>query len=796
MKLPNYFPAITAQNGVRLAIIDLMPSVEEVTNNSPYSTQDHQILKSLLNQSGISSMACFMGYLCNYYVPKNKFSMNMPEGQLGLAELKRDLKKFNPTIIVLIHPDCLKYAGVGDFSIDKFRGSVFVGAEHTYFEGYRCIATYHPSQLKYDYTKLYKLRFDLIRAKEVGSLPEIPYVSRHMEVDLQFHQVLQRIEAIQSNSIISLDIEGTVDGGITCLSIATSKTHAFIVPFDLFDIPQTADLIVALRHKLSDHTIGVVLQNAMYDWFALAYCFAILIRNIHWDTMLSGWELYPEFPKGLDFMASIYTYEPYYKHERTINDRITHYTYCCKDSCVTFEIYERHRDLMNSAQHAHFIVNLKLLYVLCYMQLRGINYDVDAAKQKLEIINHKIYELQLRINTRAGRNININSPLQLKNFLYYDLALPKQHPPKKDGPGIDKSKLSTDINALLKLLLLNIHPVIAEIILFRNLTKLAQTLNMEYDDDNRMRASYNVVGTTTGRLSCQKSPTGRGGNLQTITKPLRDIYTADPNHYFFQVDLAGADGWTVAAHCAALGDRTMLDDYLAGIKPAQVIALMFLDGAEVSRLSRSELKLAVKKVKTPEYEWLYFTSKRVQHGTNYLLGIATMLDVIIKDSNKLLGHPIQITKATCKKLQDLYKLRYHGVKAWQSKTEFQIKQHGTLSSGSGHVRQFFGRRNDNKTLRDALAQEPQNNTTYVTNLAALNLWNDPGNRRSDNSLIIQPLHQVHDALLGQFPCDQEQWAISKLTSYFDIEIDIAGIPIKIPFEGEYGTDWKNRNKMI
>lgn len=791
MKFGNQFPQIQATYGERLAIIDLKPQTDEVSIGIPFSSQQYQILKSLLNQSGISSMACFYGYLCNYYVPDNKFSMAMPEAQISITELQRDLLKFNPTMVLILHPQVLRYAGI-DIPIDDFRGSLFFGGLGTIFENYRCIATHHPWSITSDYSRLYKLRFDVLRAVTYSRADEIPFVSRHMEVDLSFDKVLQRIEAIQSDSIISLDIEGYVDREITCLSIGTSPSHAFIVPFDLFSIEQTIALIIALRHKLADPTIGVVLQHAMYDWFALAYCFGILIYNIHWDTMLSGWELYAEFPKGLEFQTSIYTLEPYYKHERVINDKRTHYLYCCKDSCVTYEIFERHESMLSEEQRSHYYLNLKLLYILCYMQLRGIRYDIPKANEKLAIIKHKLYELQLRINQRAGKSVNINSPKQLNNLLYYEFCLPKQHPKKKTGNGFDKTKLTSNVNALLKLKLLEVHPIIGEILLYRALSKTGQALAMKYDPDLRMRAAYNAVGTTTGRLACYKSPTGRGGNLQTVTKPLRDLYLADDDHWLFQLDLAGADGWTVAAHCAAYGDPTMLDDYNYGIKPAQIIALMYLEGADVAKMSRAEIKDACKIVKQPQNDWLYFTSKRVQHGSNYLLGLATMLDVIVKDSYKLLGNPITITRDTCKRLQQLYFMRYYGVKIWHTRIEQQIKQHGFLTCASGHTRQFFGRRSDNKTLRDALAQEPQNNTTYVTNKAAINLWEDPDNRRHDNSLIIQPLHQVHDALIGQFPKHQTDWAVKKLTSYFNIPITIAGTTLTIPFEGAYGPNWKDQ----
>jgi hypothetical protein len=284
------------------------------------------------------------------------------------------------------------------------------------------------------------------------------------------------------------------------------------------------------------------------------------------------------------------------------------------------------------------------------------------------------------------------------------------------------------------------------------------------------------------------SPTGNGANLQTITKKLRGCYRADPGKMLFQCDLSGADGWTVAAWSNALGDSTMLDDYNSGIKPARTIAAMRTSGAHISRLSQLDLKAAIKSIDIPE--WLYFTCKRVQHGSNYELGDSTMSDVIMKDSWKLNGDPIYTSPSDCRLLKSLYKdHRYKGVKKWQDHTRDVLQRTGRIPSASGHTRPFFGRLQDHNTYRTALSQEPQINTSYVTNLALRNLWYDEENRDSRNHVIIEPLHQVHDALIGQFPIEKTEWALDKIRQYFNNQITIAKQPITIPFEGNYGPSW-------
>ena len=65
------------------------------------------------------------------------------------------------------------------------------------------------------------------------------------------------------------------------------------------------------------------------------------IRRIHTDTLLKAFAINPELPKGLAFLTSIYTREPFYKdegmYEGSYRDLLLG---CARDACVTFEIDE------------------------------------------------------------------------------------------------------------------------------------------------------------------------------------------------------------------------------------------------------------------------------------------------------------------------------------------------------------------------------------------------------------------------------------------------------------------------
>jgi hypothetical protein len=236
----------------------------------------------------------------------------------------------------------------------------------------------------------------------------------------------------------------------------------------------------------------------------------------------------------------------------------------------------------------------------------------------------------------------------------------------------------------------------------------------------------------------------------------------------------------------------MFDDLVFGLKPAKIIAVMY-NGVNVSRLTRPAIAEECKKV--DPNGWLYMACKRVYHGTDYLMGKLTMSNQILEDSWKYGEDPVYVPPSVCEDLQILTLQRYVGIQVWQRWVAEQLKLTRSLTHASGHIRRFFGRPNDHDTHKQALADEPQGNTTYATKLALWKCWQDSENHRPDGSLIIEPLHTVHDSMVGQFPCELVSWFTTKIYHYFDNPLWIAGERIVIPFEGAYGTSWHPKDGL-
>lgn len=855
----------------RIAIIGEAPGSDEEDHGYPFVGASGKFLNGILAEHRISRNHCFIGNVCQYRPPGNKisyFPWDSDEIQSGLVQLQSDLDAVSPNICVLLGNTALHAAKANTpllnrkgkaseddpdadakkypFKISSWRGSLFRGAlPNTPFFNRKCIGSLHPASVLREFSGYPLLKFDLLRAATESTSSDLVLPARELITTLDASDLIHLLNSWPSGQRCSVDIEGglphhLVNEGVKrdakkrrhlgwrCVALSARPSRAFAIAWWKFSEDDAARIMQALACLMFRVDVPKVLQNSLYDNFVLSYGWKMPVRNVVEDTMLKGWEVYSELRKGLSTQASIWTREPHWKDEEMYESSGENLAVgCCKDTAVTLEICEAQDSALSGASLVHYRTNVSMLNPLLYMELRGIRYDQESVKAKLSETQAEIQTLGEAISVAAGRDLRGErgslSSQRLAKCLYEEKSYPPQF--KKEG-GRKTDKFTTDIEALLSLRRkLPSDIFLSDILRHRHLEGLIETLNIKPDGDGRVRCGYNVVGTETGRLTCYTSPTGAGANLQTITKSLRYNYAADPGYDFFQCDLEGADGWTVAAHCARLGDRTMLDDYLAKMKPAKIIALLYYLGPIVNELDRESLKFhhdnSFPIVQKELGKWVYLGSKRVQHGSNYWMGIPTMIMNVVKDSFKESGDAIWLEHSVAAFLQRNYFGRYFGIADWHKWSESVLVSKGELVSASGQTRIFFGGRYGSRlhdTLKEFLAHEPQANTTYATNLAMLRLWSDPANRivkrvanhlwsgdgtyhyipeqdlnlynrLGPGALIVEPLHQVHDALCGQWPKFVNQWARPKVKEWFNNTLRIADMDIVIPFDGTWGPNW-------
>ena len=847
MPLSHKLPTLPHQS-CKLAIVGEFPSSDDSQSNDLFTDSGGKLLRAIIGQAKLSLDQCLLTNVIDFIPPRNDISnldWDSTEVQRGIAQCRSIIDAYRPNCILslgraplrMLRPD-LCYARKSEtvVPLDRWRGSVVESDWR-----YKTVFAFSPSYVLRAYSDMPYFKFDVARAVEQSRYPELRLQRRHGNILPSLNEVITFIQKIRQEKLpCSSDIEGWPDDtGVTCISICPDPYSGIVIPFwhngqNYWSEAEEAIVWTELASWLADPDCPKCFHNGFYESFVLAWKHRCVICNWRDDTMLKFWELYPELEKNLGVVNSFCTLEPYYKDDRKSSDHRVKLEYNFKDSAVTDEA---NRTLEASLQavpqsYNHYRFNIRVAPAINYLNLRGCRLDRDKLSQHVSRATAELGDLQLQIDnklvadaaaagilTRKRKSdpltFNVKSTTQKQWLLYTHLGY---KPSGRWGP-------VTDEETLLRYYAKHREPVLRTVIqAVRKRTRLQDLAKLICDTDGRIRTSLDIVGTNTGRSSSRESmamrPTGEadgswentGTNLQNVTKDIRDVFVPDSDVYdFWQFDLRGADAWTVGADLAALGFPTMLDDMLAGIKPAKVLMALLAEyeagrnPATINQLDRQALKAHLDSIVIPDPgvkddqgrpgDWKYDVCKKVQHGTNYDAKPDTIAALVFADSDGL----VDLTKRDAEIYQYLYKLRYHPEErnAWIRRT---LSAQGYLSTACGIRRKFFGIRNpydiDDEIIRQASAFEPQANTTYCTNQALANLWYDPENRSSRGWLHCDPLLQIHDALAGQNHSGARQWAHGKLRGYFNTKLTIHGIEVQIPVDGGWGSNWQDTKKKL
>ncbi len=206
-------------------------------------------------------------------------------------------------------------------------------------------------------------------------------------------------------------------------------------------------------------------------------------------------------------------------------------------------------------------IELPIMPAIEEMEKTGIILDVKKMNA-LSVEGHKeLSGIEKNIYKHAGREFNINSPKQLGEVIFDELKI---------GEGSGKKLKKTEAGArstreseLMKLH--DLHPMIPEILRYRELAKLLSTyidtLPALVGSDGRIHATFNQAGTTTGRFNSanpnmQNIPAGDG-----FPKKIRESFIAEKGKVFVAFDYS-----QIELRVAALmsGDDYLIDTFEAG----------------------------------------------------------------------------------------------------------------------------------------------------------------------------------------------------------------------------------------
>ena len=481
------------------------------------------------------------------------------------------------------------------------------------------------------------------------------------------------------------------------------------------------------------------------------------------------------------------------------------------DCCVTAEIYNTLMEQLEAEPQGvkdTYANALAKMAPIMEMSLRGTRIDEETRQRVLKELQKTLDDLDRKfqriMHGLIENPLNWRSPKQL-NYLFYQVL--KIKPIKKrNAKGVFAP--TTNREALERFqIYLYAAPLSRFILLMRDLNKQIGFLKTEIDRDQRIRTTYNLAGTNTGRLASSMSEFGTGTNLQNVSRKLRDTFVADEGMYMVNIDLEQADGRNVGAICynlfidmpreeiAALakGDER-LKQYMRGdewIGPVgEPLAAAYLDACEGGDLHTTVCKMVWpdgvggEPWPVAESDWKSFCdghiahgqdsfrqlSKKGGHGTNYFGTPRTM--------SKHLHVPTPIIQ----NFQNNYFGAFPAIPLWHNWTIKQIKETGTLTTPFGRRRMFFGRGHDASTWRKAIAYVPQSMTGEQIDRGLLQVW------RAFPE--VQLLNQVHDSILLQLPWLRHRQLIPRVLEVMQVTLILKhGRKFTVPLDAAGGWNW-------
>ncbi|NGX49934.1 MAG: DNA polymerase I [Candidatus Anoxychlamydiales bacterium] len=564
------------------------------------------------------------------------------------------------------------------------------------------------------------------------------------------------IENLKTEKEIVVDTETTglnyLSAELVGVGLCIKKTEAFYIPLN-GEIDRNT-VLAKLKELIENENISFTGHNIKYDYHIFLNS-ALEIKNIAFDTLLASYLINPQNRRhGLDAL----TLEKFNIAKTPIKDligigkkqismkdvpldRISNY--CSEDVDYTFrlkELFEKEiKD--NNLEKVLYDIEMPLLKVLAKMERHGIFVDKDMLSIMSEAIHKKLNLLEGEIFSEAGKQFNINSPKQLSEVLYVDLAIT---PPKKKG-----STFSTSADILEKLK--GKSPIIDHILRFREYQKLLST----YVDaipkqinpiTNRVHSSFSQSTTATGRLA-SKNP-----NLQNI--PIRSEEGKKIREGF----RPEKDGWFYLS-----SDYSQIElKFLAHFSEDPNLIKAFNNGDDIHAFTASLVySLPIEEVT----KQMRSNAKAVNFGIIYgqsAFGLSEQIGISIKEAKAFI---------------DTYFERYPNILKYLDNCKKLVHEKKIAYTITGRQRPIIEIDNKNPFIRAAAERLSintplQGSAADLIKIAMIEIDKEITKRELKGYMILQ----IHDELLFEVPEDEieifKSFVKDKMENVFDLKVPL------------------------
>lgn len=399
-------------------------------------------------------------------------------------------------------------------------------------------------------------------------------------------------------------------------------------------------------------------------------------------------------------------------------------------------------------------IELPLIPIIEKAQQYGILVDTDHLK-KLSVKFHKtLDEITARIYEHAGGEFNMNSPKQLGEILFDKLGLTVKGLKKTEG-----GARSTRESELVKLR--DAHPVIADILLYRELQKLLSTYidNLPHlmGEDGRLHTTLNQAGTTTGRMSSTNP------NLQNIPvrgemgTEIRDAFIAPKGSTLLALDYSQIEMRVLAALSE---DEHLIEIFRTGVDVHTSVASRVFKVAEKDVTAEMRRK-----------------AKVINFGIVYGMGVNALKD------------NLGSTRIEAQEFYDNYFLTFPKIAAYFEEVKSHAKKDGFTTTYFGRRRFFAGLKSPIPYIRAGAERMAMNAPLQGTAADIIKIAMQKAHEGLAEAKLLDKAHlllQIHDELLFEV----EEGSVKKAREVIEHAMEHAiDFPVPVTVSVFQGPRW-------
>lgn len=776
-------PGIGYAESYRAVVVGQNPGHTEDRLGRPFVGDSGSLLKESFGRFGVNLDRDL--YLTNTV---HCFTLNTPTKKRAAfcadLFLFREIKKLKRAEFVLLLGATALQAFFPAYKITKNRGQLL---RHPAFPDKWFFATYHPAAVlrKPSYDSFFLADLQAFWHFVEHGVPKKQKTKYWIETEQK--RINKVLRYLLKKEVISFDMETSgldpFEKGfyVSMISFSDGPGRAFVIPINHPECRISRKNLGLLKKLLESESVKKIAHNCIFDMKCLKAYLGINVRGMFWDTMLVSYLHYEERKmSSLKNLAAEFTDLGHYEEEllaavgESKIDAIVFQKapfdvlakYAAKDADATFRVYEVFRSELVDESRV-----LKLLPLLLEVSKCVVDFELEGwfvEEEVLEEVEKKLKGYKKKLEAKISQvdaviryekdhgEINLNSSQQKAVLLFEYARLPLKERTPKGALSTAKAVLATFAgkSKLCKLLL-------DSSALGKLISTYTKSLFEKRSDDGRLRTTYNLALTGSGRLSSVKP------NCQNIPKrgqyaPLiRSQFGSPPGFLLVEGDFSQIELRVCSVYAK---EPTMLKAYEKGL--------------DIHRITASAL------FKQPEEE-ITKEQRMVGKTANFALIYGISPDSL--KERLLVDGDIHISLKQARQIHKAFFEKYPAVVKYHRKVEKFVIKHGYIDTKFGHRRHLPGacsldRREQSEAFRIAYNHPIQGTSAGILFEALVRV------RRAFKGTDAKLLGTVHDSILAYIPEDDAE-SYAKLLKDTMEDMNYSWLPVPIPVEVQAGPDW-------